>query len=193
LAERKDELVFTETAGVSANAGVLNVAGTNAVTITGDSIEDLSYDDLSKAIWGVPTMSEKNGRFYMNREVLGVVQRIVDGDGRHIWQRAMADGTPATILGKPYELVDVMPRLSDDAEETPFIIFGDLRYVTLGERTGLALQVFDTGQVLDPDDEEVSINLLTQDMKAIRAVQRMNAIVRFPTAFSVISTGASAS
>ena len=191
---QEDILVFTQTTGVAPiNPGVLGVSGVNEVVMTGDSFEDLEdegYDILSKMIWGVPTPSEANGRFYMNREILGVVQRIKDEDGRPIWQRAMADGTPATILGKPYEVVEVMPKLSDDDVDTGFIIFGDLKYVTLGERTGMVIKIFDTGMVGDADEETQGndLNLLTQDIQAMRAVKRMNAVVRFATAFSVAKT-----
>ena len=192
--KQEDELVFTQTSGTAPiNPGILAVSGVNEVVMTGDSFEDLEdegYDILSKMIWGVPTPSEANGRFYMNREILGLVQRIKDKDGRPIWQRAMSDGTPATILGKPYEVVEVMPKLSDDDTDTGFIIFGDLKYVTLGERTGIVIKIFDTGMVGDPDEETQGndLNLLTQDIQAMRAVKRMNAVVRFPAAFSVAKT-----
>ena len=49
------------------------------------------------------------------------------------------------------------------------------------------IQVFDSGIVGDPDEgtQGNDLNLITQDMKAMRAVKRMNAKVRFPAAFSV--------
>ena len=196
FARVEDQLVFTQTSGSAPiNPGILNVSGTNLVTMTGGSFEDVTYDDLSKMIWGVPTPSSNNGRFYLHREILGVIQRIKDEEGRPIWQRAMADGTPATILGKPYELTEVLPDLGDDAVSTRFMVFGDLRYVTLGERTGMNIKVFDTGMVGDPDEDTQGddLNLLTQDMQAMRAVKRFNAIVRFPAAFSVLQTGSSVS
>ena len=190
----EDELVFTQATGASPiNPGILHVSGTNEVTLTGDSIEDLDYDALVDATTGIPTKAAKNGRWYLHRTILGVVQKIKDEEGRPLWQRAMADGTPATILGYPYELVEVMPDIADDDEDTAFIIFGDLQYATLAERTILSIKMFDTGNVTDPDDEEDELNLLTQDIQAMRAVKRMNAIVRFPSAFSVIKTGSSAS
>lgn len=190
--KKEDELVFTEVSNVSPkNHGILNVAGTNVVDLPGDSFEDLDYDTVSKMIWGVPSPSADNGRFFLNREIVGVVQRIKDDEGRPIWQRAMADGTPATILGKPYEVTEVLPNLAADDAATKFMVFGDLRYSTLGERTGLDIVIRDTGTVGDPDEEDQdanTINLFTQDVKAMRAVKRMNAVCRFPAAFSVAKT-----
>jgi len=196
FAKKEDQLVFTETVNAGKKYhGIMNVAGTKVVDINGDSIEDLDFDVLSKMIYGVPTSSEENGRFWLNREILGVIQRIKDLEGRPVWQRAMADGTPATILGKPYTLVDILPNLAADAPEKKMFAFGDLKYVTLGVRTDMTIKIFDTGTVMDPDDIEGTdeLNLLTQDMKAMRAVKRMNAKVRFPAAFAVAKTGAAAS
>jgi len=194
FARTEDELVFTQATGATPiNPGILFAVGVNAVTLTGDSFEDLEYDDLVDAHIGVPTKSAKNGRYFLNRQILGVIQKIKDEEGRPLWQRAMADGTPATILGYPYEETEVLPDLSDDDEDTPFMVFGDLSYVTLGERKALTIKIFDTGSVIDPDDDEADLNLLTQDMQAMRAVKRLNAIVRFPSAFSVVKTGSSAS
>lgn len=196
FAKKEDQLVFTETSNISPkNHGIMNVAGTNVVELSGDSMEDLSYDDIVDMVWGVPTPSSKNGRFWLNKDVLAIIQKIKDEEKRPIWQRAMADGTPSTILGKPYELVDVLPGIADDAADKKFMAFGDLKYVTLGERTGMNIQIFDSGIVGDPDEDPQGndLNLITQDMKAMRAVKRINAKVRFPAAFSVAKTSASAS
>lgn len=196
FAKKEDQLVFTETSNVSPkNHGILAATGVNVVELDGDSMEDLTYDDLVDMIWGVPTQSSNNGRFWLNKDMLAVIQKIKDAEKRPIWQRAMADGTPSTILGKPYELVDVLPGIVDDAADKKFMAFGDLKYVTLAERTGMNIQVFDSGIVGDPDEETQGndLNLITQDMKAMRAVKRMNAIVRFPAAFSVAKTAAAVS
>jgi len=193
-AKQEDSLVFTEASDTGVkNFGIVNEVGTNPVLISGDSIADLSYDNLVDMIYSIPTASSMNGKFYFNHTVLGVIMKIRDGDNRLLWQPAMADGTPATILGKPYELTEVLPGITDDAPSTAFIVFGDLKYVTLGERNGLAMKVFDSGVVGDPDEEDQdtnTINLLTQDVQALRCVKRMNAVVRFPAAFSVASTAA---
>jgi HK97 family phage major capsid protein len=195
-AKKEDQLIFTQVSGAAPiNPGILAVSGVKVVTLTGDSFNDLSYDNLVDMLYGVPTVSEENGRFYFHRDILPILLKIKDDNGDPIWQKAMADGTPSTLLGKEYSKVEVMPSISADAPETKFIIFGDLRYATLGERTGLDIKIFDTGMVGDPDEETQGndLNLLTQDMQAMRAVKRFNAIVRFPAAFSVGKTGASAS
>jgi HK97 family phage major capsid protein len=192
IAKKEDYLVFMETVESGKKyKGICYASGTNVVTISGDSLADLDVDDLIDAQYGVPTPSEENGKWYMNRKVMPYILKLEDSQGDKIWQRAMADGTPATILGRPYELVEVMN--GTDAADTPFIVFGNLQYTTLATRVELEMKYFDAGTVQDPDDEEEELNLITQDIQVLRARKRMNARIRFAKAFSVIKTGAAAS
>lgn len=193
----EDILVFTNPTNTGVqNYGILAESGTNVITMSGtgsdDAFADLAYDDIVDMVVGVPTQSAANGRFYFHREILGVLMKLRDENGVPLWLPAVSGGAPATILGKPYELVEVMPAIADTAPNTPFMIFGDLKYSTLGERTGMDIIIRDTGTVGDPDEVDQSantLNLFTQDMQAMRAVKRMNAVCRFPAAFSVLKTG----
>lgn len=185
---REDQLVFTETAvGGATKDGILNVSGTKIVPVA--SLAAITYDDFVDMILGVPSMSAANGKFWLNREMLGVAMKLKDEDNRPLWLAGVSGGTPATILGKPYIEVEVMPNKIQAESGDGIIAFGDLKYSTLAERTDLNIKIFDTGSVGDPDeiDQEASqINLLTQDGQAMRCVKRMNAICRFPAAFSVM-------
>jgi HK97 family phage major capsid protein len=188
-AKKADELVFTV-----ATSGIVNLADTAKVTIDGGSIEDITFDDINKALYAVPTPSMANGRFYFNRTILGVLQRIKDLQGRYILAVGPNGPATGTLWGLPYELTEVLPSLQEDAEETGFIVFGDLKNTVLGERTQMTAKIFDTGSVSDPDEEEEDeLNLLTQDMQAMRVVKRMNAKTIFPEAYAVIQTSISSS
>ena len=188
-AKKADELVFTHATG-----GIVNLAGTAKVTIDGGSVEDITFDEINRAIYSVPSDSMSNGRFYFNRTILGVLQRVKDLNGRYILQVGPNGPATGTIWGLPYELTEVLPSLAEDGEEKGFIVFGDLKNTVLGERTQLQAKIFDTGSVADPDEDETDeLNLLTQDMQAMRVVKRMNAKTIFPAAYAVIQTGVSSS
>ena len=192
VAKKEDYLVFMETVEAGKKyKGICYATGTKVVTITGDSLADLDVDDLIDAQYGVPTASEVGGKWYLNRKVMPYILKLEDSQGDKIWQRSMADGTPATILGRPYELVEVMN--GTDAADTAFIVFGNLQYVTLATRIELEMKYFDAGTVTDPDDEAEELNLITQDIQVIRARKKMNARIRFAKAFAVIKTGPLAS
>lgn len=189
FAKMEDTIVFTRVLGAgSLHPGILHAAGVNVIDV-GDSITDMTADHLNLAQYGVPTPSAINGRYFLNRTILGLVQRLKDpATGKYIWNEGINGAAGSTIWGRPYDLTEVLPGLSEDADSKPFMVFGDLRYVTLVEKSAWKAEIFNTGTVTDPDDENADLNLLTQDMKAMRVVKRMNARVRHPAAFSVIGT-----
>jgi HK97 family phage major capsid protein len=190
-AKQEDELVFNH-----ATAGIVNLAGAAEVVITGDSIEDIDFDDVNKSLYAVPTDSMKNGRFYFHRSIMGVLQRLKDPQGRYILVPGPNGPATGTLWGMPYELTEVLPALTDDAEDTTFIVFGDLKNTVLAERTQMSAKIFDTGNVDDPDDAEDTddeLNLLTQDLMAMRVIKRFNAKTVFEEAYALIKTGVSAS
>ena len=188
--KREDQLVFTEAAsGGNTKDGIVNVSGTNEVFVTNP--DAITYDDLVDMELGIPSASAAGARWYLNRKMLAPIKKMKDENNNPLWARAMADGTPATIMGYPYVETEVLPRPVDAEDGDGLMVFGDLRYSTLGMRTQLNIKIFDSGSVGDPDDEDQSdqINLLTQDAQAMRCVKRMNAICRFPAAFSVLKVG----
>lgn len=186
-ATQEDKLVFTETSASSPkNKGILFVSGTNTVEV--DDLDAVEYDKFVDMVLGVPSMSGDTGQFYLNRTTLGIVMKLKDDEKRPLWLPSIASGQPATILNRPYVLTEVLPKIDDVDPGDAFLVYGDLKYATLAERNTLSVKMFDTGLVGDPDDEDQSdqINLMTQDAQAMRVVKRMNAIVRYPAAFSVM-------
>lgn len=185
-AKKQDEIVFTH-----ATTGIVNTPNAADVIINGDSLEDMTADDLNKMLYAVPTPSMENGRYYLNRTALGVVQRLKDQEKRYIWQPGMNGAAEGTIWGKPYTLTEVLPGLQDDNDDTGFIVFGDLKNTLLGIRIPLDVRIFDTGTVGDPDEENQvtnTLNLLTEDLLAARARIRMNTVHKHPEAYSVLYT-----
>lgn len=175
----EDVLVFTDS-----TTGIVNQAGVNIVSV-GSSINDITFDDLNEAIYGVPTQSMNGGKFYLHRKILSVIQKIKDQNDLYIWSPGPNGSVNGTIWGYPYELVEVLP--SADAANESFIVFGNLKYSTLIMKRGLQLKELTEATVTDSEDNE--IHLAEQDASALRAVCRLNNKVQFPAAFSVIGTG----
>jgi len=181
-ARKEDQLVFTD-----ATTGILNTTGTAEIEIGGDSLLDITADDLNEMMYAVPTPSRERGRFYMNPTILGVVQRLKDLDGRYIWRPGVDGGAEATIWGKPYTLAEVLPGTDAGAAGEGFVVFGDLQNTDLGIRVPMQMKFFDAGTVGDPDDGD-DLNLITQDIQAVRARVRMNAVHKHANAYSVLVT-----
>jgi HK97 family phage major capsid protein/HK97 family phage prohead protease len=202
VARNEDVFVFTRVKGVGeANANVypglleLEVAdGVNIITLATDSIlTGLNFDKIIDAMYAISTAASTGAKWYFNRTLLGVLQKIKDLQDNYIWKPGVNGPVDGTIWGAPYELVEVMPGVAEDGADKAFMAYGNLDYVTLGERTQLKIELFNTGTVADVDNPEVYHNLLLEDKKALRAVKRLNARVRFPSAFAIIKTGTASS
>lgn len=194
-AKRQDELVFTENDTVSSVYGILNASGTARIAVGSiASFDDADATDaLNEMMFSVPTPSMNRGRFYMHRTIFGLISRARDSQGRPLVSPGENGGLGPTIWGQPYTLTEVMPSLSEIEDGDPFMVFGDLRNTILGIRVPMQVKYFDTGIVTDPDNSESNLNLLTQDIQAIRARIRMNQVHVHPEAYSVLVAGNSIS
>jgi len=65
-----------------------------------------------------------NGRFVMNRSVVGQLRKFKDADGNYLWQPNAEPGEPARLMGYPVTEAEDMP---DIASNTHSIAFGDFR------------------------------------------------------------------
>lgn len=187
--KKEDQFVFTD-----ATSGIVNQAGIHEFGV--DDLEGengINLDSLSQLMYAVPTPSFVNGKFYLHQTILGAVSRIKDNEGRPIWMPSVNGPMSGTLFGRPYEIVQVLPDLNTAEEGDALVIYGDLRYTTLADRTGMKVDTSNVAVVGDPDEEDQEANTLnswTQDLTSMRFVKRFNAKVRFPEAYSVLRLGA---
>ena len=199
FAKAEDEAFFTgagsEDSGNGGFTGVLNDTNVNSYAMTSSSIEDLTAEDLLGLIDKTPSSVLGSSKFYMHRTIMSIIRKLRtdavsagDGKGDFIYQAPSASG-PSTIWGYPVILSEVFPTVSDDAEDTPFIIFGDLRKACLlGYKGGIVADMFDAGTIKNVAGN-ADINLITSDRKAMRWIERVGFITLLPKAVSVLKTG----
>lgn len=103
------------------------VAGGFPVTNPADVLLDLIY---------APKQAYRaNGRFVMNRSVVGQLRKFKDADGSYLWQPSLQASDPATLLGYPVSEAEDMP---DIALNSHSIVFGDLaRGYLIVDRVGV--------------------------------------------------------
>lgn len=185
---RQDQLVFTENDTDDDVYGILNATGTAQVSVSSLTEDVAIADALNEMMYEVPTPSMSNGRFYLHRSLLGLVQRLKDSQNRYIWQPGIDGGASGTIWGMPYSLTEVLPSINEIEDGDPFLIFGDLRNTILSVRVPMQTQFFNTGVITDASGK-VLLNLMQQDAQAIRARVRMNQVHVHPEAYSVLVLG----
>lgn len=158
--------------------GVLGDPGTTLVVMgaTLDAFTDVTADDLADMTTAVTRSASQGARWYMHRTVWNLVRKLKGTDGHYIYSQP-SGGTPGTIWGYPYELTDVMPSITDSAPDTPFIIFGNLRHVYIGDRRRMTMA----------QSQHVGF---TTDQIYLRVIQRTAVTVALPEAFAVLKTAA---
>lgn len=190
----KEDLAFFRgdgTATYGGFTGLLNKTTTvNQSTMVGATFASLTADDLIDMIDDTPIGALANAKFYMHRTIMSVVRKLKDDNDQYIFQRPSESG-PMTIWGYPVELVEVFPTINDSADDTPFIIFGDLRKGCIfGQKGGLRIERFDAGMIRNVANN-ADINLITTDRQAVRFVERvgyMQSITGFRKPITVLST-----
>jgi HK97 family phage major capsid protein len=81
-------------------------------------------DALIDLVYALKSAYRANARFVMSRTTAAAVRKLKDLAGNPLWQPALAQGQPATLLGYPVTECDAMP---DMAPGSHSIAFGDFR------------------------------------------------------------------
>lgn len=180
MAGEEDRVGFAgNTASGDAFNGILNTSGVTAVSMpsTKTSFSNLTADDLANLCAAVTSGAAAGAKFYMHRTIFNLIRKLKDDQGNYIY--APPGGTqPGTIFGYPYELIEQMPALSASGAGKPFIAFGNLKHVYLGDRKRMTI--------------DTSIHFkFNLDVTYLRFIERIGIDVAVPSAFAVLSTAAS--
>lgn len=179
VAAEEDRVIFTGStiAGDPFN-GILNVAGTVVITMeVGETaFTDLNYDHLIKLPSRLPKSARNGSSFYMHSTILELVSFLKDKEDRYIWTAPQGE-RPGRIAGYPYDEVDQMPDITETAADTPFVIFGNLKNVYLGDRLRMSIRTSEDAGFKD-------------FVTFLRMIQREGIVVALPGAFSILKTHA---
>jgi HK97 family phage major capsid protein len=106
----------TQPEGLLTNADIAFVVSGDANLLTPNGIIDLYHD--------LPEPYANNATWLMKRGTVKAIRQFKDTTGQYLWQPALADKTPSTILGQPYREAIDMPAVAANAFP---IIFGDFK------------------------------------------------------------------
>jgi len=142
------------TANASPFTGILHDTGVNEVIMGAGktSFSDVTFDDLLNLQDAISVESGHVGAVYiMHRTVFNAIRRLKDDTGQPIYQRG-DQNVPPTIIGTPYILSDVMPKITDSEASKAFIIYGNPKHWLFGDRKAVEVRRFgDTAQALEFD------------------------------------------
>jgi len=104
----------TQPEGIMTNASITYAASGDADEVTAAGI--------IKAFYKLPEDYARNATWAMRRTTLGKIRTFTDGSGNYLWQPALGELSPPTLLGRPYIECPDMP---DEGSGTYPIIVGD--------------------------------------------------------------------
>lgn len=203
FAKAEDEAFFIGdgTSTYGSFTGLLENSSVNEVTMDSadGSFKDLTVEYLRDMQDQTPQGAHANAKYYMHRSILNVVRNlredaVTGGDnaGAFLYKAPTAN-EPANIDGYPIVLVEAMPAIGDDAVDTSFILFGDLRKATIrGIRGGITADRFNSGTVRNVADDG-DLNLITTDREAVRWISQVGYIAIVPSAVTKLTTDTSTS
>lgn len=122
---RLEGLGFSQGDGVKKPVGIMEAAGV-AYTPTGNAstLGTAPADTLIDLFYSLPAYYRNRGVWLMNSKTIAAVRKLKDGStGAYLWQPGLAQGDPATILGRP--LIED-PTMDDVGSAAEPILFGSI-------------------------------------------------------------------
>lgn len=193
VAKEEDRVFFAgDTDDGDVYDGILNANGIVPVVMgDGDVAADIDVDDLIEMKYAVPKEVRQTGKFYGNSAIFKLCEKLKDKNDRYILHDAQ-NGNAPTLCGRPYEELDILPDDDLVTEETPFLIYTNLKKTCVyGDKGTLRLKLLSEA-TLDFDDSDESpnnINLAENDMQALRIVKRTGYVPVLPAGIAVLKTG----
>lgn len=168
--------------------GIVNNGSVNVVRLSTTAFSSLTADELLDMIDAVPSGARQGAKFYLHPTILSMLRKLKDvTSGQYIYQ-GPSQGLPGTIWDYPYEITDAMPDKTTTAANKPLVMFGNLKQAAIfGDKQQLRVKMLDQAVIRNAGND-ADLNLATQDMTALRIVERVGYVLALPTAVSVLKT-----
>lgn len=193
-----DQIAFTD-----ATYGITNASGVITQPVSGAGTT-ITWDDLLRAEGKTEDdLNESNAKWYMRKETWFRLIQLKGSTNDHYLAGSLAVGwapnpnNPTTPWGTPVVFTRVLPTSGGTTTSSSsvvgsndaFAVYGDLKNYILFTKRGMQLKMLTEATIVDASN--VSTNLATQDISAMRAVVRI--LGAFPKGnrgkFVVVGTG----
>jgi HK97 family phage major capsid protein len=122
--------------------GAMGCDDVTEVSITGDSIEKLTWKDFRDAVYKISAEERKDCAWFINETVLNHIANIEDSEGRPIWRRP-TEAMPGKLDLYPYYEVSILPQIADIGKNEIFAAFLNPKRINHGNRKGIEIKKFD--------------------------------------------------
>ena len=129
---REEEAFFTGD-GNGKPVGILAETGGAEVGVTAASATTITADEVIDLFYSLKAPYRKKAVWVLNDATVKAVRKLKDSIGQYLWQPALKEGAPDTLLGRPVKTSAFMPTIAAGAKT---IAFGDFKYYWIADRQG---------------------------------------------------------
>jgi len=151
--------------------GIMNISGVN--TVSGVTEANLTFDQILDLMNAVESDNAQPQGFIMHPYLKNVLRKLQDSNGRYIYAVNPADKVPDSLYGLPVYLSTQMNSGTDY-----YIVCGQFDEAVIGERKAIEIAA----------SEHVNFK---NDQTVLRAIMRVDFILRHPEAFAKITVDCS--
>ena len=167
-----EEEAFCKGDGTDRPTGLFTANGA-PVGVTTSSASSLSFDNVIDLLHSVKAPYRSKAVFITNDSTIRELRKIKDNGGQYIWQPAVKDGLPDTILAKPVYICSYVPEIAANAN---VMAFGNFSYYWIADRRATRFKVL---------NERYAEN----DQVGFYATQRVDGKLVLPAAVRLLKMG----
>jgi len=132
-----EEEAFCVGDGDSKPTGVFTADGA-PVGATAGNAANIDFDDMINLYYSLKQPYRHRAMFVTNDSVMKLLRKVKDSTGQYIWQSAVKDSAPDTILGRP---VYTSPFVPEIAAGSLSLAFGDFNFYWIADRRDIRFKV----------------------------------------------------
>jgi len=132
-----EEEAFCKGDGTDRPTGLFTSGGAPVGTTTA-SASKIHFDDIIDLLHSVKPPYRGKSVFVTNDSTIKELRKIKDANGQYIWQPAVKDGLPDTILARPVYICSYVPEIVPGAS---VMAFGDFSYYWIADRRSIRFRV----------------------------------------------------
>ncbi len=140
-----------------------------AKSASGSTLDDITADDLNNMKYAISGAAAAGAKFYCNRTLIGVIERLKDKNDRYLVRTPM-DGSPQSIWGHNIATSDAFPATPDPGDIVA--VFGNLQNLYHGSRKELAiLPSYEAAMVVYEEDGVTLKDVISAFQRNLRFIR----------------------
>ena len=128
-----EELAFVIGDGNGKPVGLFSDDEGAETGVTAASATEITADEVINLYYSLRSPYRKKAVWLLNDSTINAIRLLKDKNGQYLWQPALKEGAPDTLLGRPVYTSTAIPSIGAGQK---VMAFGDLSYYWIGDREG---------------------------------------------------------